>query len=214
MKEETPEKSLASPHDIVSPTTPETPYFQAQFAGFSFQESPAHAQHLLPSSLFRPWDTPESLSPTSSNVPSLSPTSSNLASSETSSPPQLSPLSSLPSSPEDLPSSEISPSQAVYSSNGTCLFKIEPLESVGQGVSQNDIISIKNENHDDLDFISGKDRDRKRKRKIQTSAASPLLTKKSRSVTKGDFPPCGVCGAASTGVHYGAAVCEGCKVKI
>ena len=129
MDDKTPERQM---NINLQQITPETPVNHLQ-GGFhhlgGYLDSP-NANLLIPSSLFRPWDTPESLSPTSSNVPSLSPTSSNLASSETSSPPQLSPLSSLPSSPEDLPSSEISPSQAVYSSNGTCLFKIEPLESV------------------------------------------------------------------------------------
>merc|ERR1719509_756902 len=68
--------------------------------------------------LFRPWDTPESLSPSSGQ--SLSPSSSERPSPSSSSPTNPSPSSST-SSPPSLPP------QAVYDSEGSVLFSLAPL---------------------------------------------------------------------------------------
>merc|ERR1719509_616780 len=82
--------------------------------------------------LFRPWDTPESLSPSSGQ--SLSPSSSERTSPSSSSPTNPSPTSSSSSPTNPSPSSSSStssppslPPQAVYDSEGSVLFSLAPL---------------------------------------------------------------------------------------
>ena len=120
--------------------------------------------------LFRPWDTPESLSPTSGQ--SISPSSSSDRTSPTSSanpsspPNNISPTSSTNSSP---PSDQLP--QAVYSSEGTVLYTIGPIkiENTTGGNANNPLPPF---------LPPGS---RRRKRLNTGTAASPNLAKKTKT---------------------------------
>ena len=121
--------------------------------------------------LFRPWDTPESLSPTSGQ--SISPSSSSdrtspSSSTNPSSPPNnISPSSSTNSSPPSDP-----PPQAVYTNEGTVLYTFGPIKIENSVEAEN----VKNPLPPFLPPGS-----RRRKRLNTGTAASPNLAKKART---------------------------------
>ena len=220
-----------------------------------------------PSTLFRPWDTPESLSPTSTQH--ISPTSSSstlnsspVESSLNSSPPQQ--LASLNSSPE----TDASPAETVISSSPlinraqikTDIKKECLLESAGSQENQvpatpffslintmqspsfyspflppyyfnpksefpklnqqvSPLASRKRKFEEDL----GASPNLQPKRSRLSYDISPLYSSPGGQRVAGTSPgsgerlgggPCGVCKEATRpGQHYGAAVCEGCKVN-
>lgn len=117
--------------------------------------------------LFRPWDTPESLSPTSGQ--SISPSSSSdrtspsSSTNPSSSPNNISPSSSSNSSPPSDP-----PPQAVYTSEGTVLYTFGPIK-IENSVTNNPLPPF---------LPPGS---RRRKRLNTGTAASPNLAKKART---------------------------------
>ena len=121
--------------------------------------------------LFRPWDTPESLSPTSGQ--SISPSSSSdrtspsSSTNPSSSPNNISPSSSSNSSPPSDP-----PPQAVYTSEGTVLYTFGPIKI------ENSVAG--NANNPLPPFLPPAG-SRRRKRLNTGTAASPNLAKKART---------------------------------
>ena len=202
-----------------------------------------------PPTIFRPWDTPESLSPTSDNISPasdhISPSSSNLYVSPTSSTgisPSYTTISIVPSTPDlasnqkefQFASNNIPPPailESPISSSFLALYGPCPLlpptkrkmENIGASPNL-----TKRQKPEPLLTTSGPSNPR------PTSTPPPLTSpdnpctpcnatpssKKPGSGsrrtgsggTRASGTPCGVCGVPSTGFHYGASVCEGCKV--
>ena len=119
--------------------------------------------------LFRPWDTPESLSPTSGQ--SISPSSSSDRTSPSSTNPSSSPNNISPSSSSNSSPPSDPPPQAVYTSEGTVLYTFGPIkiENSSIGRANNQLPPFPPPGS------------RRRKRLNNGTAASPNLAKKART---------------------------------
>ena len=208
-----------------------------------------------PPTIFRPWDTPESLSPTSDNISPasdhISPTSSNFYVSPTSST-GITTISIVPSTP-DLASNQtefqfaFNQTEFQFASNnipppailespisssflalyGPCPL-LPPTKRKMENIGASPYLTKRQKPEPPL-TISGPSKPRP----ISTPPAitSPYISSPSIATPYSKKPgsgsrrtgsggrrasgtPCGVCGVPSTGFHYGASVCEGCKVFV
>lgn len=203
-----------------------------------------------PPTIFRPWDTPESLSPTSDNISPasdhISPTSSNFYVSPTSSTgisPSYTTISTVPSTPDlasnqtefQFASNNIPPpailespiSSSFLALYGPCPL-LPPTKRKMENIGASPYLTKRQKPEPPL-TISGPSKPRP----ISTPPAitSPYISSPSNATPYSKKPgsgsrrtgsggrrasgtPCGVCGVPSTGFHYGASVCEGCKVFV